>query len=126
MTHGYSIELRARVMAALDDGMPRKKGAEVFKISAKTLFNWIKRRRETGDVQIKERPKVRSTRKLTPDNLLNYIEKYPDVDLKEIGEAFGVKGSSVFNALKKFGISLKKQRAIEKETRKRGKPSQPR
>ena len=122
MPHGYPIELRSRAMSSLDSGKSRKYVCETFQISPKTLFNWIKRRKETGDVQIKERPNVRSHRKLTRENLLAHLEKHPDHYLKEIAEALGVKASSVFAALKKFGLSRKKNDPIlrarrEKETR---------
>jgi len=112
MPHGYPIELRARVMSSLDLGKSRKEVCEIFEISPKTLFNWIKRRKETGDVQIQERSKVRSHRKLTRENLLAHLEKHPDHYLTEIAKALGVKAPSVFNAMKKFGISRKKNDPI--------------
>lgn len=122
MPHGYPIELRARALSFLDSGKSRKDVCEIFDISPKTLFNWIKRRKETGDVQIKERPTIRSHRKLTRENLLAHLEEHPDHYLTEIAEALGVKAPSVFNALKKFGISRKKNDPIlrarrEKEAR---------
>ncbi|MCR9183737.1 MAG: transposase [Flavobacteriaceae bacterium] len=122
MPHGYSIELRARALAALDKGMSRKKVAEVFNISTRTLYNWCKRRIETGDLHIRSRPTIRSHRKLTPEILSQYLEKHPDAYLKEIGEALGVSGTAVFKAFKKFGISRKKNDPIfrarrEKETK---------
>ncbi len=112
MPHGYPIELRARALSSLDSGKSRKDVCETFNISAKTLFNWIKRRKETGDVQIKERPKVRSHRKLSRENLLAHLERHPDHYLTEIAKALGVKAPSVFVALKKFGISRKKNDPI--------------
>lgn len=95
-------------MSCLDSGKSRKAVCEIFEISPKTLFNWIKLRKETGDVQIKERPKVKSHRKLTRENLMLHLEKHSDHYLIEIAEALGVKAPSVSAALKKFGISRKK------------------
>ena len=112
MPHGYPIELRARAMSSLDSGKSRKDVCEIFDISLKTLFNWIKLRKETGSLDIKERPKVRSHRKLTRETLVAHLEKHSDQYLKEIAEAFGVKAPSVFAALKKFGISRKKNDLI--------------
>ena len=57
MTYGYPIELRARAMYFLDSGKPRKEVCETFKVSQKTLFNWIKLRKETGGFEIKNAPK---------------------------------------------------------------------
>ncbi len=56
MPHGYPIELRARALSSLDSGKSRKDVCEIFDISLKTLFNWIKLRKETGDVQIRAMP----------------------------------------------------------------------
>jgi putative transposase len=119
MPHGYPIELRARALSFLDSGKSRAETCETFCISSKTLFNWIKRRKETGDVQIKERPKERSHRKLIRESLLAYLEKHPDHYLTEIAESFGVKAPSVFNALKKFGISRKKNDTLLRARRKK-------
>jgi len=117
MTYGYPIELRARAMSFLDSGKSRKEVCETFKISLKTLFNWIKLRKETGGIEIKERPKVRSTRKLTREALVLYLETHPDHFLKEIGAAFGVATVSVFNALHKFGITRKKTHPLQRARR---------
>jgi transposase len=112
MPHGYPIELRARALSFLDSGRSRQEVCDVFKISSKTLFNWIKLRRETGDFHIKERPKVRSSRKLTAEALSSYLEQNPDSYLKEIGKSFGVSDTAVFKALEKFGITRKKNTPI--------------
>ncbi len=117
MAYGYSIELRARAMSFLDSGKSRKDVCEAFKISPKTLFNWIKLRKETGGLEIKERPKVRSTRKLTKDGLLAYLNEHPDHYLKEIGASFGVTAASVFSALRKFGITRKKNHPLQRARR---------
>ena len=108
MTYGYPVELRTRVLAHLDKGGSQQETCETFGISRKTLFNWIKLKERTGKLDIKERPQVRSTRKLHKEDLLRYLEKHPDHYNREIGEAFGVKASSVFSALRKFGITRKK------------------
>jgi transposase len=117
MTYGYPIELRARAMSFLDSGKSRKEVCVTFNVSQKTLFNWIKLRKETGAFEIKGRPKVRSTRKLTRESLLTYLEAHPDHFLKEIGGAFGVTAVSVFNALRKFGITRKKNDPLQRARR---------
>jgi len=112
MAYGYSIELRARALAALDQGMPRNKVADVFQISTRTLYNWCKRLKETGKIGCTLPSKVRSHRKLTRENLLAHLQQHPDHYLTEIAEALGVKAPSVSAALKKFGISRKKNDAL--------------
>jgi transposase len=44
----YSKDLRIRVLAAVDAGVPRAEVAKVFSMSSPTIKRWLKRRRETG------------------------------------------------------------------------------
>jgi transposase len=52
----YSKDLRLRVLAAGDAGRPRVKVAKTFSVSMPTIKRWLKRRRETADVQPKPIP----------------------------------------------------------------------
>src|ERR687892_1080593 len=52
----YSNDLRLRVLAAVDRGMPREEIARVFSVSAPTVRRYLKLRRETGDVEPKPVP----------------------------------------------------------------------
>ncbi len=47
----YSKDLRLRVLAAVDRGMPRAEAARIFGVSAPTIRRYLRLRRETGDVQ---------------------------------------------------------------------------
>jgi transposase len=62
----YSKDLRLRVLAAVDRGMPSKEVARVFGVSEPTIRRYLRLRRETGDVEPKasagsSRPQGRST-----------------------------------------------------------------
>jgi len=115
MTYGYTIELRTKALSYLDSGKSRKEVCEAFGISLKTLFNWIKLRKSTGNLEMQSRSAIRSHRKLHEDDLKGYIEKHPDHYLTEIAAAFDVKSSSVFMALKKFGITRKKNTMLHRK-----------
>ncbi len=53
----YSKDLRLRVLAAVDGGgTPREEVAKTFAVSMPTIKRWLKRRRETGDVEPKPIP----------------------------------------------------------------------
>ncbi len=54
--NAYSKDLRLRVLAAVDRGIPRREVAELFGISLSTIKRWLKRRRQTGDVETYEIP----------------------------------------------------------------------
>lgn len=47
----YSIDLRERVVAAVEeDGLSRHEAASRFGVGVSTAINWVRRFRETGDV----------------------------------------------------------------------------
>ncbi len=47
----YSKDLRLKVLAAVDRGMPRKEVARTFGTSLPSIKRWLERRRESGDVE---------------------------------------------------------------------------
>jgi transposase len=85
----YSKDLRLRVLAAVDAGTPREEVANTFSVSVPTIKRWLKRRRETGDVQPKPIP-GRPPRKGTMLQrwLPNQLETKHDLTLEEHREAF--------------------------------------
>jgi transposase len=52
----YSKDLRLRVLAAVDRGMPRKEVAKLFGVSSPSIKRWLKLRRERGGVDPKTIP----------------------------------------------------------------------
>lgn len=46
----YSTDLRQRVLAAVDRGMPRTEVVATFQVSAGSIKRWLTQRRTTGDV----------------------------------------------------------------------------
>jgi transposase len=47
----YSKDLRLKVLDAVDREMPRKQVALIFGVSLPSIKRWLKRRRESGDVE---------------------------------------------------------------------------
>jgi len=85
----YSKDLRLRVLAAVDAGTPREEVAKTFSVSMPTIKRWLKRRRETGDVEPKPIP-GRPPRKGTmlKEWLPKQLEANDDLTLEEHCEAF--------------------------------------
>lgn len=52
----YSVDLRQRVLAAVDRGMPRKQVAATFGVSLATIKRLLARRRDTGDISPQSPP----------------------------------------------------------------------
>jgi len=46
----YSLDLRKRVVAAIEGGMSRNRAAKQFGVAVSTAVGWMRRQRETGDV----------------------------------------------------------------------------
>ncbi len=78
-----------RVLAAVDSGMPREQVAKTFSVSMPTIKRWLKRRRETGDVEPKPIP-GRPSRKgaILQSWLPKHLEANDDLTLEEHREAF--------------------------------------
>jgi transposase len=85
----YSKDLRLRVLAAVDTGKPREQVAKTFSVSMPTIKRWLRRRRETGDVEPKPIP-GRPSRKgaMLQSWLPKQLEANDDLTLEEHSEAF--------------------------------------
>jgi transposase len=85
----YSKDLRLRVLTAVDAGMPREEVASTFSVSMPTIKRWLRRRRETGDIEPEPIP-GRPSRKgaMLNDWLPNHLQANDDLTLEEHREAF--------------------------------------
>ncbi len=111
----YSKDLRLRVLAAVDRGMPRKEVAQVFGVSEPTIRRYLKVRRETGDVEPKPVPGPPARKGAALEAALPaQARANPDLTLAEHCELFedvhGVKVSTatMSRAFEKLGLPLKK------------------
>ena len=85
----YSKDLRLRVLSAVDRGVPREEVAKTFSVSMPTIKRWLKRRRETGDVQptaIPGRPPRKGA--MLKEWLPKHLEANDDLTLEEHRQAF--------------------------------------
>jgi transposase len=114
----YSKDLRLRVLAAVDAGNPREEVARTFSVSMPTIKRWLRRRRETRDVEPEPIP-GRPSRKgaMLKEWLPKHLEANDDLTLEEhrqaFQEAFGEEVSTstigrVIAALPQGGWPLKK------------------
>ena len=122
MTKPLSLDLRERLISAVDGGMTRRAAAERFGVAPSTAIKWVDRWHRTGDVR--PRPQggdYRSHRmEAHADEILGLIEEQPDVTLAEIAahlhETHGLKvaQSTVWRLLERHGLTLKKNRARQR------------
>jgi transposase len=111
----YSKDLRLRVLAAVDRGMPRKEVARVFGVSEPTIRRYLRLRRETGDVEPKPVPGPPARKGAALEAALPaQARANSDLTLAEHCELFedvhGVKVSTatMSRAFEKLGLPLKK------------------
>ena len=85
----YSKDLRLRVLSDVEAGTPREQVAKTFSVSMPTINRWLKRRRQTGDVEPRAIP-GRPSRKgaLLKEWLPKNLEANDDLTLEEHSEAF--------------------------------------
>jgi transposase len=81
----YSEDLRTRVVAAVDQGVPRDEVARLFQVSAPTIKRWLRLRRETGQLGARPIPgpparKMDALRAELPAQ----IKTHPDATLDEL------------------------------------------
>ncbi len=77
------------MLSAVDAGRPREQVAKTFSVSVPTIKRWLRRRRESGDVEPKPIP-GRPSRKgaMLKEWLPKHLEVNDDLTLEEHCEAF--------------------------------------
>jgi transposase len=105
----YSIDLRAKVLAAYDRGKQTKEIAEMFGVSTAWARRVKQRRREHGELA--PRPRVGKHHiKIDRTRLAELVRAQPDATLAELRDRLGVECSisAVWHALRQLGLSFKK------------------
>ncbi len=51
MGKAYSVDLRVRVLAAIDGGLSKMQAHKTFRVSRSTIDDWLRLREKTGSVQ---------------------------------------------------------------------------
>jgi transposase len=54
--NAYSLDLRLKVLDAIDRGIPRREVVRIFGVSMPTLERYLRRRRRTGDLAPRSSP----------------------------------------------------------------------
>ena len=120
MAKALSLDLRIRVLAALDKGLTFREAADLFDVSIGSLVKWRRLVREQGDPRPRPAGGDRRSARIEAarDTILGILEENPKLTIGELREALEARGlvfgwGAVWNFLKRHGIAL----------RKRGRPS---
>ena len=107
----YSMDLRKRVLADSDAGLPTKQVAEKYSVSRTWVRSLKQRRRETGSIA----PRVPTgrPRKIDREQLAALVRQCPDATLVELRDRLGVDCSptAIWMALDAMRITFKKKRS---------------
>ena len=120
MPRPYSLDLRERVVAAVESGQTCRLVAATFQVSVASVVKWSQRQRQTGSAAAKPMGS-RLRRKLLGERdwLLKRIAAKPDLTLRELvaelhGRGIAASYGSVWRLLDDEGISFKKKRARQR------------
>ncbi|MDE5754221.1 MAG: transposase [Oscillospiraceae bacterium] len=102
-----SVDLREAAVAYYEEGHTLVETGKVFKVGKTTVSNWVRKKKETGDLQNK--PLNRGFKKIDPEKLKAYVKEHPDHTQKEMAEAFGCYNQAISKALRRCGITRKKR-----------------
>jgi transposase len=113
MGASYSQDLRDRILAAADRGMPTKQIAQVFMVSPAWVRRVKQRRREDGETTPRKMGGPGPI-KIDRARLAELVREHPDATLAELRDMLGVDCaiSSVSASLIKMGLSFKKRRSM--------------
>lgn len=107
----YSYDLRLRVVSAVESGLSVEEASKRFEVSARTIFDWLKIKRETGDIQQREGcpGRKRKLESLRPE-IEQLINEHSAITLEEIKAQLKLTCvvATIWYALSRWGITLKK------------------
>ena len=112
----YPIELRERVLGAIDEGMSKWKAHQTFKVSRSTINDWLKLREETGSLEANTsyrrgpKPAIEDTeenRAFFEEHKYKTLEQMRKAWFEKAGEWFS--DVTMSKTLKRFGYTRKKR-----------------
>jgi len=92
-----------------------KETCEAFEISASALKSWRKRHKEGGSLENKVLN--RKEKKINPEKLRQDVREHPDDFNGERAQRFNCSAEAIRLALKKHGITKKKERNLRRRAR---------
>lgn len=115
MAKTYSQDLRDRVLAAYDRGLPTKAIAELFDVSPAWARRVKQTRRETGRTTPLPRGGARVI-KVDLERLAELVRQQPDATLRELRDQLQVEchDTSICRALAKLNLTFKKRRSMRR------------
>jgi transposase len=114
----YSVDLRERLLQALDAGLSQAEATRLLGVSTATMQRWRQYQRRTGSVAPRPRPgRPRSIERGQEAALLAQVRAAPDATLREhcaqwaVDHGVHLSEATMSRALGRLGWPLKKNRS---------------
>lgn len=120
MSHGFSTDLRGRVIAVISEGLSTRKAAARFGVGVSTAGEWYRRYRDNGETAARKQGQPPGSKLDAHEAfILGLVEEDPDISLGEIADQllkeYGVSAvpSTVWEFFNKRDITYKKRRRMQ-------------
>ena len=97
----YSIDYRKQVLSSITDGMTIREAALFYGLSTSTIHCWQQN-------LVPKTTRNKAPTKIPNDALIEDVKRYPDDYNYERARRLNCSKTGIFNALKRLGISQKK------------------
>ena len=104
----YSSDLRQRVLGFVAAGGSKMEAAERFSIHRSTVHEWLK---QPANHQA-AKPGPKGSRKFDRQQLLQMLQREPDLLIREMAQRLGVSNNAVGHALRCMKLGRKKNTAL--------------
>jgi len=113
----YSVDLRLRVISAIDDGMPRKTAAQIFKVGFRTINRWVALRKKTGSLEPKKDWKKGHSHAIRDlEKFREFVQENSYLTLEEMAHKWGnISRSTVAVYIKKINFVKKNFKVVSRE-----------
>jgi len=120
MANGLSVDLRKRVVAAVDDGMSCRQAAIRFGVSASSAIRWVDQQRKQGSFLPKPQGGDRRSGRIEAqaEFILSLVAEKSDITLFELKAKLADKGVAVgigtlWRFFERHRFTLKKSRRMQ-------------
>ena len=121
MAKSLSMDLRERVIGAVDEGMSRRRAAERFGVSASSAIRWCQLQRDIGDARPTPQGGDRRSKPIEAEagRILSLVKETPDITLEEMKAELAEQGlmfsiSAIWRFLDRRGLTFKKSRSTRR------------
>jgi transposase len=112
----YSLDLRTRVLAAIDGGMSRADAVHTFQVSLGSIKRWLRMRQRCGSLAPKPRKGKTASISATQLPTLRFqLDQFPDASLAEHAQRWNADHATTLSqwtlgrAIRRLGWSRKKR-----------------